>query len=98
VVKVARALWIAWAVIVWNVVFDRVMVVAGRAYIDAARDAALAGAAHPRMDDFMRPAVSHGVRLSTACAIAIVAVGLPAVGYASRRRSGVRTRPSRGGV
>ena len=34
--RIARALWIAWALVVWNVVFDRVIVVAGRAYILAA--------------------------------------------------------------
>ena len=83
-VRFARALWIAWAVIVWNVVFDRVIVVAGRNYINAARDAALAGAASPRMDAFMRPAVSYGVWLSSACAIAIIAIGLSAISYASR--------------
>ena len=39
------ALWIVWAVIVWNVVFDRVIVVAGRSYI--ARGAQPAAAARP---------------------------------------------------
>ena len=39
-VRLARALWIAWAVIVWNVVFDHVIVVAGRSYIHAAGSAA----------------------------------------------------------
>jgi hypothetical protein len=82
--RAARALWIAWAVIVWNVVFDRVIVVAGRDYINAARNAVLGGAAPPRMDDFMRPAVSHGVWLSSICAVAIVAVGLPAIAYGVR--------------
>ena len=34
--RLARALWIAWAIVVWNVVFDRVIVVAGRSYVAAA--------------------------------------------------------------
>ena len=34
--RLALVLWIAWAVIVWNVVFDHVIVVAGRDYIAAA--------------------------------------------------------------
>jgi hypothetical protein len=44
--RVARALWMVWAVIVWNVVFDHVIVVAGRSYISAATRAANA----PRPD------------------------------------------------
>jgi len=38
--RVAVALWIALAVVVWNVVFDRVLVVAGRQYVYAATIAA----------------------------------------------------------
>src|ERR1700730_18741943 len=34
--RLALALWIAWAVLVWNVVFDQVIVLAGREYIQAA--------------------------------------------------------------
>jgi hypothetical protein len=83
-VRIARALWVVWAVIVWNVVFDRVIVVAGRAYIRAAIESASAGGPRPRMDDFMRPAIPHGVWLSSASALAILAIGLPAIAYASR--------------
>jgi hypothetical protein len=35
---VALALWIVLALVVWNVVFDRVLVVAGRQYVHAATD------------------------------------------------------------
>ena len=53
--RLARALWIAWAVIVWNVVFDHVIVVAGRSYIVGGRRAAAADpsaplAEHGRLD------------------------------------------------
>src|SRR5215470_3515427 len=58
--------------VTWIAVGVAVFVVALREYINAARNAALGGAAYPRMDDFMRPAVSHGVWLSSACAAAIV--------------------------
>ena len=34
--RLARALWIIWAIIVWNVVFDQVIVRAGRDYLVAA--------------------------------------------------------------
>jgi hypothetical protein len=35
--RIALLLWLAWAIIVWNVVFDHVIVVAGREYIAAAQ-------------------------------------------------------------
>jgi len=34
--RLAAALWIAWAVVVWNVVLDQTIVLAGRRYIVAA--------------------------------------------------------------
>ncbi len=84
--RIARALWVAWAVIVWNVVFDRVIVVAGRDYIRTAIESTAAGRPRPQMDEFMRPAVPRGVWLSSASALAILAVGLPSIAYASRDR------------
>jgi hypothetical protein len=76
--RVARGLWIAWAVIVWNVVFDHIIVVAGRQYLYATAQAANLNN-HLRMDDWMRPAVSRGLLTATAVAGAILAVGLVAV-------------------
>src|SRR5258707_1364632 len=54
--KVATALWIAWAVVVWNVVFDRVLVLAGRRYVYDAAMAAQAGH-YLLINDVMRPAM-----------------------------------------
>jgi hypothetical protein len=84
--RIARALWIAWAVIVWNVVFDRVIVVAGRSYITAARRAADANPSGPLvdMDDWMRPAITRGLWLATASAGAILVTGLVTVHFAQR--------------
>ena len=50
--RLARVLWIAWAIVVWNVVFDHTIVVAGRDYIAAAAPVAAAGvfAEHGRLD------------------------------------------------
>jgi hypothetical protein len=86
--RIARALWIAWAVIVWNVVFDHVIVVAGRTYIAAARQAADAHPAGPLpdMDDWMRPAVTRGLWIATAAAGGILLTGF-AVARAVTRRS-----------
>ena len=72
-------LWIAWALIVWNLVFDRVIVVAGRAYIAAAEVAAHAGGPYLRMDDWMRPAVLRASAMATLAAAIILVVGLTAV-------------------
>ena len=65
-VRIAPALWIAWAVVVWNVVFDYVIVVAGREYLAAAVPAALAAGPYPRMDDWMGPAITRGLWMATA--------------------------------
>ena len=83
--RIAGALWIVWAVIVWNVIFDRVIVVAGRSYVTAARVAAARGGPYPRMDDWMRPAVRQGLWTATAAAAAILLVGFIALRRQTRR-------------
>jgi len=72
--RLALALWIAWAVLVWNVVFDQVIVLAGREYIQAA----LAAGAGPfaNMDDWLRPAVARGLWLASGAAGAILLTGV----------------------
>jgi hypothetical protein len=82
--KVALGLWIVWAIIVWNVVFDYVIVVAGRNYIHAAGLAALGHGAEGkpafvRMDDWMRPAVARGLWIASAAAGGIFLTGVVAV-------------------
>src|SRR5690348_2076468 len=76
--NIARGLWIIWAIVVWNVVFDHIIVVAGREYLSAAIVAPYGGP-HPRMDDWMRPAVVRGLWVATASAAAIVVVGFAAI-------------------
>src|SRR4051812_35140958 len=85
--RVALGLWIAWAVIAWNVVFDHVIVVAGREYLAAAVSAADAGGPYAEMDRWMRPAVSKGAIVATAVAGAILVVGLVSIRFAARRSS-----------
>ena len=87
----AAALWVAWAVVVWNVVFDRVIVVAGRSYVHAASLAAARGGPYARMDDWMRPAVRQGLWYATAAAAAILLVGFIAL-RAAREHSGAHRR------
>ncbi|PWT81539.1 MAG: hypothetical protein C5B57_10275, partial [Blastocatellia bacterium] len=49
-VRLASYLWIALTVVVWNVVFDHTVEVAGRHYLHAAGVAAQAGGAYVRID------------------------------------------------
>jgi hypothetical protein len=74
--RIASVLWIAWAVIVWNVVFDHVIVLAGRRYLRAAALAAEVGGPYARIDDWMRPAVTSGLWTASAAAGAILVIGL----------------------
>jgi len=74
--RLARFLWTAWAIIVWNVVFDHVLVVAGREYIAAANRAAFAIPPHyENMDAWMRPAVTRALWTATASGGAIALAG-----------------------
>jgi hypothetical protein len=94
--RLARALWIAWAVIVWNVVFDRAIVVAGRDYIAAARAAAAPAGPFANMDDWMRPAVTHGFWMATAAGAAVLFAGLAASTWPHAQLFFERLRASRG--
>lgn len=84
-IRLAIALWIIWAIVVWNVVFDRVVVVAGRAYLRAAAGAAQAGGPYARIDDWMRPAVVSGVWTATAAAAFILLLGFLVLRVATPR-------------
>jgi hypothetical protein len=81
-----------WAVVVWNVVFDHVIVSAGREYIVAAELAISGrGSAAPHfenMDDWMRPALWRALWTATASASAILAVGLSTIHLATRTPEG----------
>jgi hypothetical protein len=87
--RIAAALWVVWAVIVWNVVFDQVIVRAGRRYLAAAVLAAHAGGPYARIDDWMRPAVAAGLWIASAAAGTILILGL-ILGWFGVRTSGAR--------
>jgi hypothetical protein len=92
--RLACALWIAWAVIIWNVVFDHAIVVAGRDYIAAAAHAAaVPDGPFANMDDWMRPAVRRGFWMATAAGAAVLLVGLAAISMSGRSAA---PRASRG--
>ena len=82
--RIAHWLWIAWAVIVWNVVFDHVIVVAGREYLAAAGAAATAGGPYVRMNEWMQPAIARGLWIASVAAGGILLIGLVGVRLATR--------------
>lgn len=82
--RLAAALWLVLAFVVWNVVFDRILVLAGRRYSYAAVIAVRDGKSYLHIDDWMRPAIAHGVRVASVTALGIAAFGLIAVAVAAR--------------
>ncbi len=82
--RIAAALWIAFAVVVWNVVLDQVIVLAGRQYIIAAVASAESMGPFVRINDWMGPAVTHGLWLANAAAAVILAVGFVGLRLATR--------------
>jgi len=83
--RAARAIWIAWAVIVWNVIFDQTIVLAGRDFVQTA----IAANTGPflNMDAWMRPAVAHGFWFATAGAGAILLTYFAVVTLCASRRT-----------
>ena len=73
--RIAIGLWTAWAVVVWNVVFDHTIEVAGRKYVYAAGLAAQAGGPYARISDWMGPAASNGLWNASIAAGLILALG-----------------------
>ena len=89
------ALWIAWAVVVWNVIFDQ-RDRRGRPRLHH-RAAARGGRPRPlaNMDDWMRPAVTRGAWMATAAAGAILVDRPRVVGAAVGSATGELVRMRR---
>jgi hypothetical protein len=88
--RLALALWVVWAILVWNVVFDHVIVVAGREYIAAATRAAFSTTLphhYENMDAWMRPAVTRGLWIASLSAAAILLSGIVLVRASAAARS-----------
>lgn len=84
--RLARILWVVLAIVVWNVVFDRVLVLAGREYVYAATLAARDGV-YLFAKDWMASAVARGFWLASAGAAVILAAGLVLVEVASKKHT-----------
>lgn len=87
-VRLAYALWLILAFVAWNVVFDRVLVLAGRRYSHAAATAFAAGQAPVLIAPWMAHARNDAVRLASLVAGPIAVAGIAAVALASRRQEG----------
>ena len=85
--RTAIWLWILWAFVVWNVVFDRVIIDAGREYVRVADAAAQGNSSYARIEDTMRPARSRALWLATASAGVILVVGFLAISTTHPRRT-----------
>ena len=77
--RLAVWVWMAFAFVVWNVVFDRVIVNAGRRYIELATASAESNGPYLNIEDTMRPARSRAFWLATTSAGVILVVGLGAL-------------------
>ncbi len=91
-IGVAIGLWLVLVFLVWNVVFDRVLVLAARRYV---YDAAMAADQHRPpilLNSVMPQAIDRGIRLASLAAGGVVLVGLVAVLVAVRvdARRGLR--------
>ena len=85
--RIALALWIAWAVIVWNVVFDRILVIEGREYVYAASVAANESRPYVGAHDWMRAAKKRALWNASAAGGGLLAVGLTAIAIANLKSS-----------
>ena len=83
--RLAVGLWLAFGFVVWNVVFDHELVVAGRNYSQAASIAFREHRAYERLNDWMPAATSRSVAVATAAGLATTALGLSAVAVAAAR-------------
>jgi hypothetical protein len=82
--RLAAWLWVVWAFVVWNLVFDRVIIEAGRDYVRLAAVASQGSGPYARIEDTMRPARSRALWLATASAGLILVVGFAALRRANR--------------
>jgi len=73
--RLAVWLWIVLAFVVWNVVFDQVIIDAGRHYIEIATASAESNGPYLNIQDTMRPARSRALSLATGSAGLILVVG-----------------------
>ena len=83
--RLAVGLWLILAIVVWNVVFDRAVVLAGRRYSRDATVSLRRDGVYLLIDDVMRPAVARGAVVASAVSLPLALFGVLAVLFAARR-------------
>jgi hypothetical protein len=86
--RLAAWLWLVWAFVVWNLVFDRVIIEAGRDYVRLAVEASQSAGPYAKIEDTMRPARTRALWLASSSAAVILVVGLVALRRATRSKRG----------
>ena len=94
--RLTAILWAVAAVVAWNAVFDRVIVLAGRQYIRAAVIADQAGHSLP-IEGWMHPAVVRAFWQATAVGVGVAILGYLAVRRSARKQSEERIRATSSG-
>ncbi len=89
-VVVAVVLWLLLAAVVWNVIFDRLIVLAGRRYSHDAYVLYRSTGRYLLINDVMRPAIAHAVRVASAVAGTLAVVALVAIRFAAHARWSAR--------
>ena len=86
--RLAGLLWLIFALVVWNVVFDRVLVLAGRRYVDAAYAAAAESRPYVLAGPWMQDAQRRALWTAGAAAAAVALTGAAGIAVAVRRGVG----------
>ncbi|MGE3955650.1 MAG: hypothetical protein AB7H96_02945 [Vicinamibacterales bacterium] len=89
-VTAAVVLWLVCAFLVWNVIFDRMIVLAGRRYSHDATVMYRTTGRYLLIDDVMRPAAREAFRVASVAAggLAVAALGLIRLAAARDARRG----------
>ena len=85
-VRLAAVLWLLFAFVVWNVVFDRILVIEGRAYVYAAAVAVSQSAPYVLACPWMGAAQTRALWTATAAAGGVLAAGIAGFAVALRAR------------
>jgi hypothetical protein len=72
-------LWLALTVVVWNAVYERIVITEGRAYVAAALEADRAAAPALRIDDWMPAAVRRAFWTATGAGAVLACAGVAVV-------------------
>jgi hypothetical protein len=84
-VRLALGLWLAFAVVVWNVSFDRQVKNAGRAFMWEQVSRYQRGLPVVTINEGFRPRVRAAAARSSAGALLVAGTGIIAVAFAARR-------------